>query len=151
MFRSAGIGAGVGALKSTPCLFSLFFKPFVLENKTRKAKKQTTVLFEITHSTTPASFTELVSEPRQFCEAQRGNFRAAIGASRHVEEILLDGDLRGKEGELPPIGANSNTIAARCCQQYPKETGAELEHLKQPAFIAVKMSYRTTGSTPTLA
>ena len=98
-----------------------------------------------------SSFTELVSEPRQFCEAQRGNFRAAIGASRHVEEILLDGDLRGKEGELPPIGANSNTIAARCCQQYPKETGAELEHLKQPAFIAVKMSYRTTGSTPTLA
>ena len=43
-------------LKSTPCLFSLFFKPLVLENKTRKAKKQTTVLFEITHSTTPAIF-----------------------------------------------------------------------------------------------
>ena len=56
VFRSAGIGAGVGALKSTPCLFSLFFKPFVLENKTRKAKKQTTVLFEIKHSTTPAIF-----------------------------------------------------------------------------------------------
>ena len=56
VFRSAGIGAGVGALKSTPCLFSLFFKPLVLENKTRKAKKQTTVLFEITHSTTPAIF-----------------------------------------------------------------------------------------------
>ena len=44
------------ALKSTPCLFSLFSKPFVLENKTRKAKKQTTVLFEIKHSTTPAIF-----------------------------------------------------------------------------------------------
>ena len=56
VFRSAGIGAGVGALKSTPCLFSLFFKPLVLENKTRKAKKQTTVLFEIKHSTTPAIF-----------------------------------------------------------------------------------------------
>ena len=56
MFRSAGIGAGVGAPKSTPCLFSLFFKPFVLENKTRKAKKQTTVLFEITHTITPAIF-----------------------------------------------------------------------------------------------
>ena len=42
---------------TTPCLFSLFFKPFVLENKTRnKAKKQTTVLFEIKHSTTPAFF-----------------------------------------------------------------------------------------------
>ena len=40
VFRSAGIGAGVGALKSTPCLFSLFFKPLVLENKTRKAKSK---------------------------------------------------------------------------------------------------------------
>ena len=56
VFRFAGIGAAVGALKSPPCFFSLFFKPSVLENKTRKAKKQTTVLFEIKHSTTPAIF-----------------------------------------------------------------------------------------------
>ena len=55
VFR-AGIGAAVGALKSPPCFFSLFFKPSVLENKTRKAKKQTIVLFEITRSTTPAIF-----------------------------------------------------------------------------------------------
>ena len=56
VFRFAGIGAGVGALKSPPCFFPLFFKPPVLENKARKAKKKTTVLFEITHSTTPAIF-----------------------------------------------------------------------------------------------
>ena len=56
VFRFAGIGAGVGALKSPPCFFSLFFKPPVLENKTRKAKKKTTVLFEITRSTKPAIF-----------------------------------------------------------------------------------------------
>ena len=35
MFRSAGIGAGVGALKSTPCLFSLFFKPIRTARKPR--------------------------------------------------------------------------------------------------------------------
>ena len=72
------------------------------------------------------------------CAAQHKDWRSAFDAMRKVDEVF---SATYKTSSLvPPMELPAlHTVAARCCQVYPFETGMDFQHLRRPAFIFMNM------------
>ena len=72
------------------------------------------------------------------CAAQHKDWRSAFGALREVDEIFSA--TYKTPSFTPPMEIPAlHTVAARCCQVYPFETGMNFEHLRRPAFIFMNL------------